>query len=142
MGAVKLIFDKKDPRSVSKTEQSHRASCDINKIIARAEKTGLMPVNLNRGVFGDFSSVDFVDMNIKIAKAKEAFMSLPVAIRSRFGNDVAALLDFVDNPANEEEARELKLIPGLTPEQVKAKNDAARAAEAANAGTAGSAVKK
>lgn len=133
MGICKVYFNKDDPRCVSVTEQSHKNECDINKIIARAEKTGLLPVSLDRGTFGDFSGVDFVTMNIKIAKAKEAFMSLPVDIRTRFGNDVGALLDFIDNPANLEEARKLKLLP----EAIKEENIGAEAkAEAQAAGSA------
>lgn len=139
MGTVKLIFDSTDPRSVSKTEQSHKNECNINKIIARAEKTGMLPVNMNRGMFGDFSSVDFLDMNIKIAKAREAFMSLPVDIRSRFSNDVSVLLDFIDNPANADEARRLQLLPPLSAAELKAKEEAVRAsANTEAAGTAAS----
>lgn len=106
-----LFFDLDDPKSISVTEQSHENACDINKIIARAEKTGLMPVALNRGVFGDFSNVDYEVMQVKIAKANQAFMSLPVSIRNRFRNSVAELLAFIDDPVNLEEAVKLKLLP-------------------------------
>ena len=47
MGLNKTYFDKNNPKSIAVTEQSHKAECDINKIIARAEKTGFMPVNLD-----------------------------------------------------------------------------------------------
>jgi len=111
MGNSVLYFNVDDPASVSVTEQSHENACDINKIIARAEKTGLMPVSLDRGSFGDFSNIDYEVMQVKIARANQAFMSLPVSIRNRFRNDVGELLAFVDDPVNLEEAVKLKLLP-------------------------------
>jgi hypothetical protein len=37
-------------------------------------------------------------------------MALPANIRSRFDNDPAKLIDFMENPANREEAESLGLV--------------------------------
>lgn len=110
MGKCKLMFDPKDPRCVSVTEQAHANECDINMIIARAEKSGMFPVASDRGQFGDFSGIDFQSMQCKIAAAKQAFMALPVAVRTRFSNDVGELLSFLDDVRNRDEAIKLGLI--------------------------------
>lgn len=133
MGSVKKYFDAKNPECVSQTEQSHKNECDINKIVARALKSGVLPVVSDRGLFGDFSNVDYQNMQIKIARAKEQFMRLPVNIRTRFSNDVGSLLEFIDNPDNKEEAVKLGLLradevkPDLSGEKTDVKDDAGKA---------------
>lgn len=137
MGKVKLMFDKSNPDSVSKTEQSHKAACDVNKIVARALKSGVLPVrNSATPMFGDFSNMDFQDIQNKVVAANALFNSLDASIRAKFSNNVVALLNWVADPVNADEARSLGLLPPKTPRELEAEKAAAKAAEAAASGAA------
>lgn len=100
--------------SPSKTQQHFKDECDVNKIIARYSTTGIIPDELIRsgeGVYGDFSNIeDFQTMQNKIIKARESFESLPSAIRRRFNDDPAQLIDFVSNKDNYDEAVKLGIV--------------------------------
>lgn len=87
----------------SLTDQQYRAECDINHILKVYGATGRLPVH-GEGVSGDFSSIgDYQACLDKINKAKDEFMALPSEIRSRFGHDPAAYVEFVLDPANTKE---------------------------------------
>lgn len=94
------------------TKQSEKDSTDINLITERFLRTGTLgtPGKMRNPMFGDFSSIDFQQMRNQIADAEMAFSSLPGRLRSRFKNDPANLLRFVENEANREEAIKLGLI--------------------------------
>lgn len=96
----------------SRTIQSEKDVCDVNKIVAKFKTTGLMTnVRRDQPQFGDFSDVcDFQTAMIRTQEAEEAFMSLPALIRKRFSNDPAELLDFLGNEENRAEAISLGLI--------------------------------
>lgn len=93
-------------------KQSEKDSCDVNLIVARHSQTGLLEhvVDL-QAAYGDFSSVDDYQTSLnKIMAAEEAFMELPAQVRSRFANDPAQLLGFLQDPSNRSEAEKLGLI--------------------------------
>jgi len=108
---VKLSF--KD--TVSRCKKSFQSECDINRIVARARKTGYLIdpaiISDRQAVFMDCSKVDFMDMLNRVNVAQRAFDALPSDVRSKFDNDVAKLLDFVADPANEAVAIDLGLLP-------------------------------
>lgn len=85
------------------TEQAHKDSADINKIIAKhgmdmIQKTAML--NQSEYQFDDIPGNDFQEaMNI-VTKASQSFESLPSQIRSEFNNNPALFLDFVQNPKN------------------------------------------
>lgn len=96
----------------SLTQQHFKDEADINKIIARYNRTGVLvdPTTPRSGdaLFGDFSEVkDFSDAQNFICMAKEAFMELDSSIRRRFHNDPAELIAFLNDPSNIEEGRKL-----------------------------------
>jgi len=97
---------------VSMTRQSFKKDCDINYIMAKYQKTGLIEhVNRYQGNYGDFLTVDdYQSSMIKVMQANEAFESLPSSLRKRFSNDPAEFLSFVQNPDNRDEMIELGLI--------------------------------
>lgn len=104
---VQLKLDQK-----SQVEQAHAGSVNINAIMAKYTKTGVLPQGGNEGRYGDFSNgVDFQDAQQKLIDAKEDFAKLPAQLRRHFDNDPAMLLDFVDDPANLDQAREMGLLP-------------------------------
>lgn len=107
---VQIFFD--EP---SLTRQEFKNECDINMIMKKFRKIhGVEFLKKYNGVvggqFGDFSDVpDYRTARDQVMRMEEVFMALPAKVRSRFNNDPAELLDFVDNPANLEEARALGL---------------------------------
>ena len=101
----------------SMTRQSEMEACDINGIMRKFEKTGLVDhVNTYRGDYAEFTEApDYhTAMNV-VAQANEMFMSLPAKIRAGFNNDPGAFLAFVDDPANEDQARAMGLLPPAEP---------------------------
>ena len=95
-----------------RTEQEHIEEADINYIADRFMRTGEAPQLLNLPTAGDFSGIfDFQTAMNTIAQAKTEFMSLPAKIRTRFGNDPAQLLAFVQERDNYDEAVKLGFIP-------------------------------
>lgn len=101
-------------RDVPRTKQSFRDECDINVVMARFEATGVLDMALvsrRQAAFGNFAEgVDFLEANLRLLEAREAFGSLPAKVRDRFLNDPARLLDFLSDESNRKEAEELGLI--------------------------------
>jgi len=99
-------------------KQSFKDECDVNKILARYAKTGLLtPVTSRSPAFVDVSSVgDYRSALENVRSAKALFMELPSGIRSEFQNDPAEFLDFCTDPDSEDRMRELGLLPALDPE--------------------------
>ncbi|WNK14822.1 MAG: internal scaffolding protein [Microvirus sp.] len=92
-------------------DQSFRDDCDINVIMARAEKTGEFPA----GAFGEYVDLsdapgDYFEALTFVRNAELRFAQLPAAVRSRFANDPYELLSFVQDPANIPEALKMGLI--------------------------------
>ena len=77
-------------------KQAFKEECDINTIMKKYEKTGLIAhVNAHGGDYGDYLSVtDYHTAMTQITEAQEAFMSLPAKLRERFGNNPANFLAF------------------------------------------------
>ncbi len=97
-----------------RTRQCFAEDADINNIFAKYRRTGILgdPLEVaKKAFFDDFSDVDFEASAQKIAAVKQAFDALPSDVRTRFENDPAQLLDFIDDPANESEAVDLGLLP-------------------------------
>lgn len=108
----------------SMTQQQFKDEADINNIMARYQKTGVLVDPLTQAtrkpMFDDFSELgDFRDHQQAVIDAQEMFMELPSRLRARFGNDPAELLQWLSRPENKEEAIELGLMtrpPAEAPE--------------------------
>ncbi len=100
------------------TEQAHKNQCDVNRIIEKYDKRGIIThVSKFEAKFGDLTGLDFKSMQDQVANAKSMFSNLPGEIRALFENDPANLLTFMENPDNRDEAIKLGLIdPTWTPE--------------------------
>ena len=89
-----------------RTKQSFRDECDVNKIMKKFKKAqGVAFLDRYQGYlsgqFGDFSEVvDYRTALEQVRQANTVFDRLPAVVRKRFGNDTAAFLDFVHDPAN------------------------------------------
>lgn len=98
------------------TEQSHKDTCDINKIIANYDRQGIIShVTKIEAKFGDMTGSDFKTMSDQIIEAKRMFNGLPSKIREEFENNPAKLLEFMEDPNNRDRAIELGLIDEMTP---------------------------
>ena len=97
----------------SMTRQSHKAECDINNIVAKYRKDGVVKhLAKHGGMYEDVTGADFREWMNKLVNAQAMFDELPSHIRNKFGNDPAAFLDYVQNPDNLEEMREIGLARG------------------------------
>lgn len=112
----------------SRAHQSFKAECDINTIMQRYEKTGILEHRNNfQGQYGDFTDTpsDYQEsLNIVLA-ADEMFSTLPAGVRRRFHNDAGAFIDFAGNPQNRDELVKLGLA---TPHDVQVEVKAAEGA--------------
>lgn len=108
----------------SRTHQSFSKDADINVIMGKYRKTGVLvdPTLVSssrRPQFGDFSDLpDYSVMMSRMVRAQQDFLSLPAELRARFSNDVGQCLDFLADPKNVEEAVKLSLLPESTPAYV------------------------
>lgn len=94
------------------TVQADTDQADINKIIARFEKAGMMD-QLNKGepFYGDVSDFDGLqDAYIKVQEAEKLFMKMDARIRSRFDNDAVKLVRFLEDERNYDEAVVLGIV--------------------------------
>lgn len=94
-------------------KQAFKDECDINTIMSKYEKTGLIEHVQNvQGSYGDFTSVQDYQLSLnQVIAAQEAFDALPAKIRQRFANDPAHLMSFLQDDANLDEAVRLGLVP-------------------------------
>ena len=98
-----------------RTKQSFREECDINGIMARYNRTGLLPRSRLAGCYGDVSALtSYQDGLDLVGRIDDAFNALPAAVRSRFRNDPMSLLSFLSDPSNYHEAVQLGLIDKTT----------------------------
>jgi phage internal scaffolding protein len=97
----------------SLAQQHMRDECDINVIVERFGVTGELPMAPIEPSYGDFSGVsDYHSALNAIRASEEAFMALPAKLRAKFDHDPNALLEFLQNETNRDEAIELGLIDG------------------------------
>ncbi|QXP08168.1 MAG: internal scaffolding protein [Arizlama microvirus] len=95
----------------SMTQQSFQEECDINTIVRRFGLTGQLPVGVRAPTFGDFTGVfDFQSALGAVRDAEQAFNRMPADVRSRFGNDPNAFVNFCSDDRNREEAERLGLV--------------------------------
>lgn len=94
-----------------RTKQSFKAECDINNIMAKYQRTGVLDFAAKREPqYGDCTGVEFQAGMEMIARARGMFEELPSSVRARFENDPVEFLNFVQNPENRAEAKELGLL--------------------------------
>lgn len=94
-----------------RTMQASKDECDINKIMKRFEKTGILPDLIKSNPqYGDFSDPSTYQEALNtVAMASDQFQSLSARVRERFQNDPQNFLEFATNPANGDEMVRLGL---------------------------------
>lgn len=94
---------------VSLVDASALGDTDINTIVKRFN-AGDNSVVRTTGFFADVSDAgSLADAMERVRKAHEEFEALPSAVRDRFGNDPHALLEFIADSSNDDEAVRLGL---------------------------------
>lgn len=103
-----------DPRE-GMTRQEFAEECDLNALMARYQKTGLMPQHQGPAPFyGDFADLpDYMAAQNMILAADAAFMALPATVRREFENDPAKFVAFAEDEANLPKMREWGLAEPL-----------------------------
>jgi len=92
------------------TEQNHKDETDINQIVRKYNKTGLIDhLNQFEKQYGDMTGYDYQDAMNTIAAANTMFEGLPSAIRNKFDNGPAKFINFVDDEANADKLVEMGL---------------------------------
>ncbi len=96
------------PAGHTPAQQQFKEDCDINTIMKRYNKTGLIDhVAQHQPEYGFATPQQYhQSMNI-IAQAESMFNDLPSGLRNEFQNNPQAFLEFVQDPKNAERAKEL-----------------------------------
>lgn len=109
----------------SMTKQSFKDESDINVIMRRFQRDGVLPLPKAEPRWEDFTSVDDYHASMNTVKAAEAaFADLPAYIRHAMGNSAENLLEFLSDEENREEAIELGLIPAESKSMPKVGDEA------------------
>jgi len=95
----------------TRTKKAFQADVDLNQVIARYHKTGILPQMKNQTPqYGDYSQpIDYQEAQNKIMLANELFGDLPAHVRRSFDDNPAQFLEFATNPDNLEEMVSLGL---------------------------------
>lgn len=99
-----------------RTKSEFAEDCDINILMARYRKTGVLPDAAKAAAarYGDFTQVPtFEEMQQKLIAASELFAALPAKVRRQFGNDPGEFISAAQTP----EGRELLISLGLGAEK-------------------------
>ena len=116
----------------SMTEQHHKDSCDINLIMRKYQRTGMIDhVNKYAGHYGDLDGTTFQDQQLAVAKAISMFEELPSSAREHFDHDPAKFLDFAMTIDDSTERSELVAAGLLDPDPYDPPTELARAREEA-----------
>lgn len=112
----------------SMTRQEFKDECDINTIMRRMVKSGMVPV-VDGARYGDFANVgDFREAQELVIRARKQFDALPSEAREKFKHDPGEMLRWVhDKGTTLEDAKSI----GLLSEEGIKKVDAKAAAAAA-----------
>jgi len=94
----------------SLTQQQFKEESDINTIVARFMKSGVLPNPVNMPQYVDYEGVfDFQSAMNTVRQADENFMRMDANVRARFNNSPQEFLEFFANPENNDEAIRLGL---------------------------------
>lgn len=93
-------------------KQQFKNECNINNILKKYRETGIPPqVTDAARHYGDFATVtDYQTAVNSVMSAEAAFAALPSNVRKRFDNSPEALIGFVSDANNLDEAIALGLV--------------------------------
>lgn len=116
----------------SRTKQEFAQECDINVIMKRYQRDGLLlHVNRFQGKYDDVTgAVSYHEAQNIMLAAQDAFMSLPSSVRTQFDNDPGKFLEFASDPGNKERMREMGLLKEVPREAEQVREEVSSAAGA------------
>lgn len=107
----KRVQTKYPKNSISKTKTYFAKKTNINNIVRRYGKTGMLSTGLGEsGLVPRFefnSGADYFSMMCKVAKAKSEFAALPALVRQRFSNNPQLCIDFISKLDNRDLSNEM-----------------------------------
>lgn len=101
------------------TRQEFKAECNINNIMAKYQKTGIIDhITKHSPTYGEYSPIDFQEAMDTIKQGESLFAELPSRARKYFNNDPAEFMEFVNDPENIDKLVDLGLAakPAQAPE--------------------------
>lgn len=111
--AEPLFFDTEN--HPSKTKQSEAAACDINNIVARYQKTGVIDHVSKWGpLYGEIPAVDYHEAQNILRLGAEMYAELPSSVREKFSGP-EEFLAFVQTPENQDALEALGLVQKAHP---------------------------
>lgn len=107
--------------SPSLTKSEFAEEADINNIVATCIRKAMpLPTGDRQPLFEDFSDIGtYQDALNGVAQANQTFEQLPSGIRQKFDHNVQSLIDFLADPENNNEAKELGLLPSDSAPEAK-----------------------
>lgn len=109
-----------DASGDGRTRQEFADECDINILMARYEKHGVLNhYNAAEPAFFDASNVpDLQEAITAMRDAERAFMTLPASVRREFDNDAVKFVEYAQDAENLPRMREWGLAPPEPVERV------------------------
>lgn len=106
---TKRVYTKNE--EPSKTDKSWKKDCDVNEIVRRFNKTGqITHLRNTQGVYADVSEITDLKTALEtVQNAQNAFDSLPAELRKKFDNDPQKMIEYLQDPKNNDEAYKLGL---------------------------------
>lgn len=101
------------------TEQSHREELNINNILAKFQRTGVVDHVKEHGPqYADVPAIDYREAMEIVTSSNSMFNELPARARAYFDNDPAKFLESVQNPDTDlNKLHEIGLLrPDYSPE--------------------------
>lgn len=96
------------PSGESATKQSFKDECDINSIMAKYQRSGLLDhVSKYAPQYGEYTQRDLLEAYEVVERAQEMFDDLPSRAREAFKNDPGEFLRYMEDPQLKERAGEL-----------------------------------
>lgn len=136
MPVVRMPYDRErlsfQTTGESLTHQSMQDECDINQIMLKWQKTGIIEhTNTYEGRYGDFTEtpIDYQEALNQVREAEDMFMSLPSSIRRQFENNPQEFLEFVGDPKNAEKLVDMGLAHGREEDVLEAPKTAPKEPE-------------
>lgn len=84
----------------SKTQQSHKDGCDINRLV-RLYSTGAIKMDpLSPDDFRESGDMTYHEAHNFVKQIEEKFEELPAKVRAEFQNDPSEFHKFIQNPEN------------------------------------------
>lgn len=98
-------------KDVKITKDCFKDECDINNIMKRYAKTGIIPESLSNGTYGDFTqAMDYQSALNLVIDAQNQFDELPSNIREHFAYDPEKFLAAVHDKGRRDELVSIGLI--------------------------------